>query len=134
MQTAGDQVKTSRGLPAVIDRLRAERDERYVRRRFWDKLRANLYRVPFLDQLLAAYFCATDPGTPFKAKALLMGALAYFILPSDAVPDWLVMVGFADDAAVLAAAIQAVRSNMKPEHQARARAVLDVEKRRHPAS
>ncbi|MBP2296642.1 YkvA family protein [Azospirillum rugosum] len=131
MQTAGDRTGTGRALPAVIDRFRAERDERYVRRGLWNKLRANLHRVPVLDQALAAYFCATDPVTPFRAKAMLMGALAYFILPSDTVPDWMVAIGFADDAAVLAAAIQAVRSSMKPEHQERARTVLETERRRH---
>lgn len=137
MQTAGDRTRTGPGigtaLPVVIDRLRAERDERTVRRGLWDKLRANLHRVPILDQALAAYFCATDPVTPFRAKAMLMGALAYFILPSDAVPDWVAVIGFADDATVLAAAIQAVRSSMKPEHQERARAVLEAERRRHGA-
>ncbi len=132
MQTAGNgaRIETGRALPAVIDRVRAERDERTVRRGFWNKLRANLHRVPVLDQALAAYFCATDPVTPFRAKAMLMGALAYFILPSDAVPDWVAVIGFADDAAVVTAAIQTVRSSMKPEHQERARAVLEAERRR----
>lgn len=137
MQTATNGTNANetaaRGIPAVTDRLRAERDERYVRRRFWDKLHANLHRVPLLEQALAAYFCATDPITPWKAKAMLMGALAYFILPSDAVPDWLVVIGFADDAAVLAAAIQAVRANMRPEHQERARATLEAERRTRAA-
>lgn len=148
MQTAGDGLKTGPGprlgprlgpglgpglgtLPAATDRLRAEQDERTVRRGIWTKLRANLHRVPVLDQALAAYFCATDPVTPFRAKAILMGALAYFILPSDAVPDWVVLIGFADDAAVLAAAVRAVRGSLRPEHQERARAVLEAARRRH---
>ena len=114
----------------VIDPIRVEQDERYVRRRFWDKIRANLHRVPFLEQALAAFYCATDPATPFKAKAMLMAALAYFILPVDALPDWIIMVGFTDDAAVLAAAIQAVRMNLKPEHHERARATLEAERRK----
>jgi len=114
----------------VVDPIRVEQDERYVRRRFWDKIRANLHRVPFLEQALAAFYCATDPATPFKAKAMLMAALAYFILPVDAIPDWIIMVGFTDDAAVLAAAIQAVRMNLKPEHQERARATLQAERQK----
>ncbi|WP_448203611.1 YkvA family protein [Azospirillum sp. sgz302134] len=130
MQTATDGGKTSSMLPAVIDRLRAERDERYVRRRFWDTLRANLHRVPFLEEALAAFYCATDPRTPFKAKAMLMAALAYFVLPADAIPDWLVGIGFVDDAAVLAAAVRAVSNNMKPEHRERARATLEAERRK----
>ncbi|WP_395458972.1 YkvA family protein [Azospirillum melinis] len=112
----------------VSDPDRVERDERLVRRRFWQKLRANLHRVPFLEELLAAYFCATDPATPYRAKAILLAALAYFVLPVDAVPDWLLIAGFTDDAAVLAAAVQTVRTNLTPDHWLRAKEVLRAEK------
>ena len=111
----------------VPDPDRVERDERLVRRRFWQKLRANLHRVPFLEELLAAYFCATDPATPYRAKAILLAALAYFVLPFDAVPDWLLIAGFTDDAAVLAAAVQTVRTNLTPVHWMRAKQALRAE-------
>lgn len=111
----------------LYDPVRVEREERFVRRHFWRKLRANLHRIPFLEELLAAYYCATDPATPFRAKAILLGALAYFVLPIDAVPDWLAVIGFTDDAAVLVAAIQAVRMNLTPEHWSRARGTLRAE-------
>ncbi|MDQ2103653.1 YkvA family protein [Azospirillum isscasi] len=126
MQTATDGTTEAAGaVPAVIDPIRVEQNERLVRRRFWNTLRANLHRIPFLEQALAAFFCATDPLTPVKAKAVLMAALAYFVLPADSIPDWLIAVGFVDDAAVLAAAVQAVRSNLRPEHQDRARSALN---------
>lgn len=112
----------------VSDPDRVERDELLVRRRFWQKLRANLHRVPFLEELLAAYFCATDPATPYRAKAILLAALAYFVLPVDAVPDWLLIAGFTDDAAVLAAAVQTVRTNLTPGHWLRAKEALHAEK------
>jgi uncharacterized membrane protein YkvA (DUF1232 family) len=111
----------------IPDPDRVERDERLVRRRFWQKLRANLHRVPFLEELLAAYFCATDPATPYRAKAILLAALAYFVLPFDAVPDWLLIAGFTDDAAVLAAAVQTVRTNLTPAHWTRAKQALRAE-------
>ncbi|CAO3417712.1 YkvA family protein [Azospirillum endophyticum] len=111
----------------VPDPVRVERDERLVRRRFWQKLRANLHRVPFLEELLAAYFCATDPSTPYRAKAILLAALAYFVMPVDAVPDWLLIAGFTDDAAVLAAAVQTVRTNLTPAHWLRAKKILRAE-------
>ncbi len=53
-----------------------------------------------------------------------MGAIAYFILPTDAVADFLPLLGFADDAAILAAAITQVAGSIKPEHKARAKAAL----------
>lgn len=111
----------------LYDPIRVEREERFVRRNFWRKLRANLHRIPFLEDLLAAYYCATDRATPFKVKAILLGALAYFVLPVDALPDWLVVAGFTDDAAVLAAAIQAVRAHLLPEHWSRAHGALRAE-------
>ncbi|ANC92393.1 DUF1232 domain-containing protein [Azospirillum humicireducens] len=111
----------------ITDPERVAQDERLVRRSFWLKLRANLHRIPFLEDLLAAYFCATDPATPYRAKGILLAALAYFILPVDVVPDWLLIAGFTDDAAVLAAAIQTVRANLTPAHWARAKETLRAE-------
>ena len=111
----------------LYDPARVEREERLVRRHFWRKLRANLHRIPFLEELLAAYYCATDPATPFRAKAILLGALAYFVMPVDALPDWLAVVGFTDDAAVLIAAVHAVRANLTPDHWSRARGALRKE-------
>lgn len=110
-----------------FDASKAARDETLVRRRFWDKLRANVKRLPFLEHVLAAWYCAMDPATPTAAKAVLMGALAYFIMPADLVPDWLLAVGFTDDAAAIMAALQAVRANLRPEHYDRARAALQEE-------
>lgn len=110
-----------------FDASKAARDETLVRRRFWDKLRANVKRLPFLEHVLAAWYCAMDPATPTAAKAVLMGALAYFIMPADLIPDWLLAVGFTDDAAAIMAALQAVRANLRPEHYDRARAALQEE-------
>ena len=104
------------------DKLRA--DEALVEERFWDKVRKTLGRVPFVEDALAAYYCATDGKTPLYVKAVLMGALAYFIVPSDVIPDFIVGLGYTDDASVLVAAIAAVRGSLKPEHFAAARAFL----------
>jgi uncharacterized membrane protein YkvA (DUF1232 family) len=92
--------------------------------RFWTKLKAVLAHLPWADRLLAAYYCATDPATPPAAKATLLAALGYFVLPFDAVPDLLVAIGFADDLAVLLLALRAVQTHLTPEHEARARAKL----------
>ncbi len=104
------------------DKLRA--DEALVKEGFWDKLRKTLGKVPFIEDALAAYYCATDGKTPIYVKAVLMGALAYFIVPYDVIPDFIPGLGFTDDAAILAAAISAVRSALRPEHFDAARAFL----------
>jgi uncharacterized membrane protein YkvA (DUF1232 family) len=54
----------------------------------------------------------------------LIGALAYFILTFDFVADFLPILGFTDDAAVLATAIRLVASNIRDEHREAARAAL----------
>jgi uncharacterized membrane protein YkvA (DUF1232 family) len=102
---------------AAPDAERAARDEDTVRRGFWRKLRRVAARLPFAEDLLAAYYCAFDRDTPFQVKAALFGALAYFVLPFDAIPDFLPLLGFADDAAILATALRMVASHMRPEHR-----------------
>jgi uncharacterized membrane protein YkvA (DUF1232 family) len=107
-----------------VDSDKFERDRAKVEQGFWPKLRRIAKRTPFLDELLAAYYCASDPASPLKVKAVLMGALAYFVLPLDAVPDFLAFFGFADDAAVLYGAVKIVAKHITPEHRAKAVATI----------
>jgi uncharacterized membrane protein YkvA (DUF1232 family) len=103
---------------------RATRDEERVRRDFWRKAGRVAAKLPFAEDLLAAYFCAFDRATPLPVKAALMGALAYFVLPFDFVPDVLPFLGFADDAAVLLTTVRMVAGHLRPDHREAARAVL----------
>jgi len=102
----------------------ATRDEEGLKRRFWDKLKRVAGKVPFAEDLVAAFFCATDPSTPGRVRLILLGAIAYFVFPADAVTDLLPLFGFADDAAVLAAAITQVAGSITEEHKERARNAL----------
>jgi uncharacterized membrane protein YkvA (DUF1232 family) len=103
---------------------RLARDRAGVRRRFWIKLKRVVANLPFAEDLLAAYYCAFDRQTPRHVQAALLGAIAYFILPFDFIPDMLPVLGFTDDAAVLATAIRMVASHITPEHREAARAAL----------
>src|SRR5260370_31703440 len=100
------------------------KDRESVRRRFWIKLKRVIAKIPFAEDLLAAYYCAFDKQTPRHVQAALLGAIAYFILPFDFIPDMLPVLGFTDDAAVLATAIRLVASHITPEHREAARAAL----------
>jgi uncharacterized membrane protein YkvA (DUF1232 family) len=100
------------------------RDDASLRRNFWRKLRRVAARVPFAEELLAAYYCAFDRTTPLQVKATLLGAIAYFVLPVDAIPDVMPVLGFTDDAAVLATALKLVASSIRDEHRAAAREKL----------
>ena len=99
-------------------------DETEVRRGFWKKLRRLVARLPFAEDLLAAHYCAFDRQTPLRVKAALLGALAYFVLPADAIPDVLPVIGYTDDAAVLAGAIKLVASHMTADHRQAAQRTL----------
>jgi uncharacterized membrane protein YkvA (DUF1232 family) len=99
-------------------------NEDALHRRFWRKLRRVAASIPFAEDLLAAYYCAFDQATPLPVKMSLIGALAYFVLPIDAIPDMLPVLGFTDDAAVLASTIKLVASHIRPEHRAVAKAKL----------
>ena len=95
------------------------------RLRFWPKLRRTIGLIPFTDDLLAAYYCATDRTTPAYVKAVLLAALAYFVVPTDLIPDFIAAFGYTDDASVLAGAIAAVHRHISPAHRARAAAYLE---------
>lgn len=100
------------------------KDPERVRRKFWAKLKRFAGSLPFTEDLLAAYYCAFDRETPRHVQAALLGALAYFVLPFDFLPDMLPVLGFTDDAAVLATAIRMVASHITPEHRTAAHAAL----------
>ena len=59
-----------------------------------------------------------------RVRATLLGALAYFVLPLDAIPDILPVIGFSDDAAVMFLAFQALTSHITPAHQAAAKEII----------
>lgn len=100
-------------------------DDPSLPRNFWRKLAAVVAQIPFAEDLLAAYYCAFDRATPVQVKGTLVAAIAYFVLPFDAVPDFLPVLGFTDDAAVLMTALKLVSSHMRPEHRDAAREKLE---------
>jgi uncharacterized membrane protein YkvA (DUF1232 family) len=110
------------GFVEPADRL--ARDQESVRKRFWAKFKRVAAQLPFAEDLLSAYYCAFDRQTPRHVQASLLGAIAYFILPFDVIPDMLPVLGFTDDAAVLATAIRLVAAHITPEHREAARARL----------
>lgn len=106
--------------------LALESNQRRTRAKLIPKLVRVAGRIPFADDLAAAYYCAIDGRTPLKAKAVLYAALAYFVLPTDVVPDVLAGMGFTDDATVLATALGVVGAHVKPRHKRAARRLLNL--------
>lgn len=92
-------------------------NEQTVTRGFWPKIRKVASRVPFAGEALAVWYCARDEATPTAAKGMMFAALAYFVLPTDAIPDFIAGLGFTDDAAVFMAMMGVVGKNLKPRHR-----------------
>lgn len=82
----------------------------YSDRSFWKKLTAFGRQAgrDVIEKALWLYYAAERPDTPKWAKATVYGALAYFVLPTDAVPDLLPITGYTDDLAVLALAVATI--------------------------
>ncbi|MDR6874748.1 uncharacterized membrane protein YkvA (DUF1232 family) [Bosea sp. BE125] len=103
---------------------RSLRDEARFGSEFLGRLKRVAKRVPFAEDLLAAWICTRDPATPRRVRLTLLAALGYFVLPLDAIPDILPFIGFTDDAAVIAAALAAVAGSITPEHREKAKRTL----------
>ncbi|MEL8054841.1 MAG: YkvA family protein [Pseudomonadota bacterium] len=104
--------------------LATEQQAKRTKRRLIPKLLRVAGRIPFADDLAAAYYCAVDEKTPRKVKLTLFAALGYFVLPVDVIPDVVAGFGFTDDATVLATALSIVGVHIKDEHRLLARRLL----------
>ena len=119
--TVEDTLDPNKALVPAVVRM----NETRVRRGFWPKLARTAARIPFARDVVSLWYCARDPSTPTAAKGMMLAALAYFVLPTDAIPDVLAGVGFTDDAAVIAGVIALLRVNLKDRHREAAQAALD---------
>jgi len=121
---SGGQEQGAHVPQTTFDGLKYARDEERVKEGFWTKIRRTAARVPFAEDAISSYYCATDRDTPLRVKAVLMGALAYFVLPADVIPDFIAAFGFTDDATVLYAAIKTVSGSITDKHKSSAQMAL----------
>lgn len=90
---------------------------------FWQKLQqfAKLAGQTVVERALTLYYAAQRPETPLWAKTIIYSALAYFVLPADALPDFTPLVGYSDDLSAIAGAMAAVALSITPEVKTLAR-------------
>jgi len=119
--TPEEALDPSRALVPSVQRVNEVR----VSKGFWPKMRRVASRIPFAGQALSVWFAARDPETPAAAKGIMLGALAYFVLPIDAIPDIFAGIGFTDDAAVIGALLATLGANIKRRHKDQADAALE---------
>lgn len=76
---------------------------------------------PLIEKALYLFYAVQHPKTPAWARRVIYGALAYLVLPIDAIPDVLPAVGFTDDLAVIAAALVTVSYYITPDIKVQAK-------------
>ena len=118
------EIEPGRALVPAVMKL----NEKRVDEGFWPKIRRVAAKVPFAKEALSVWYCAKDDETPLAAKGMMLAALAYFVMPVDAIPDVIAGLGYTDDAAVFTALMAIVGRNLKPKHKAAAK--RDIEKLR----
>ncbi|MGD8861694.1 MAG: YkvA family protein [Myxococcales bacterium] len=96
----------------------------HVEERFSDKIRRIIGKVPFALDAVAMYYAMVDPKTPFWVKATAATALAYLISPLDAIPDFIPIAGYTDDASVIYAALTVLHGHIRDDHMDRAKRFL----------
>jgi uncharacterized membrane protein YkvA (DUF1232 family) len=117
------QVASWQDIAALTQRVAA--DEPSFRHKIWRRLLREAASLPFVEEVLTAHYCVFDRHTPIYVKAVLVGAIVYFIAPDDLIPIPSSLMGLADDAALLGVAFKAVASHIKPEHREAARRALE---------
>lgn len=116
-----DAIDPSKALVPSVQKVNEVR----VKAGFWPKIGRVAARIPFANQAVSVYYAARDPETPMAAKGIMLGALAYFVMPIDAIPDVLAGIGFTDDAAVITAVIATLGANVRKRHREAAEKALD---------
>ena len=108
-----DAIDPAKALVPSVQRV----NELRVKQGFWPKVTRTAARIPFAKQLISVYYAGRDPETPAAAKGVMLGALAYFVMPFDAIPDMLMGIGLTDDAAVITAVIATLGANIRKKHR-----------------
>jgi uncharacterized membrane protein YkvA (DUF1232 family) len=83
-------------------------EKEYSESELWKKIGevAKMAGLRVIYYVLLLYYSLQSDTVTLKEKALIIGALGYFILPVDLVPDFIIGLGYGDDAAALVAVVK----------------------------
>jgi len=85
-----------------------------VESKLWVKLEKVGEKISFAKDLMALYRYLVDGGIGWQRKAVVVGALIYFIVPFDAIPDLAPLFGYMDDLGVIGATLKFLGSELIP--------------------
>ncbi len=116
----------SSGGPRALAEIRSY-SRYYSGPRFWRKFTKVARRAGYelLEKALWLHYAALRPETPTWSKVTAYGALGYFILPFDLIPDWLTGIGLTDDLGALTLAVATISQYIDDDVRARATRTLD---------
>lgn len=123
------EIEAERRIEAAADMDEAEFEEKKaeVEKGFWHKVRKVARNIPFLEDIVAAYYAMMDGDVSLRTRAALALGLLYFLWVIDLIPDFLGPLGFVDDGTVIATIIAAIGGEITPTHRAQARKALGHE-------
>lgn len=112
--------------PDSTDPQNSSAEHYYSDKGFWKKIKrfAMSLGKDAVEKILILYYCFDDPNTPKKEKTIILGALGYFIMPFDAIPD-LLPGGWTDDLGILALAFAKVTKSINDTHIQKAKEKLN---------
>lgn len=101
--------------------------QHYSENAFWEKIGQVALKAgaKIVYYALVLFYTLADPATPVKYRAVIAGALGYFIFPLDLIPDFIPFAGLADDWTALVAAVFYVSRAITPEIKEKARRKLN---------
>lgn len=98
----------------------------YSEGKYWRKLMrfARVAGKEVVEKTLWLYYAAQDDKVPAWARTVIYSALAYFIIPTDAIPDFTPAVGYADDLGAIMVALTTVAAYITPQVKRQAAAKM----------
>ena len=102
-------------------------EKHYNESSFWNKVASYAKKAgtKLIYIALLLYYTLKSSNVSLKDKAIISGALGYFILPIDIIPDYIPIIGYTDDLSILIYAYKKVKSNIDDTIREKAKAKLN---------
>ena len=112
-------------IEAISTAMADEEKDKTVQQDFLPKAKKLMNSLPFIRDMVAGYYCLIASDTPLHIKGAITVPLVYFVIPIDAIPDFIAVAGYSDDVAAWYAALKVFGHYINDEHYEEADALLN---------